>query len=103
MILIKTSEENIIAEYVCNHDITMYQITVHSILSHYNACFTGYNRYCFKRKNKEKNKWDKASLINWRVEIDDNKAEEKDTILHISGRKVDWFSHCIKQYYSQNN
>lgn len=56
MILIKTSEENIIAEYVCNHDITMYQITVHSILSHYNACFTGYNRYCFKRKNKEKNK-----------------------------------------------
>lgn len=50
MILIKTSEENIIAEYVCNHDLTTYQVTVQSILSHYNACFTGYNRNCFKRE-----------------------------------------------------
>lgn len=56
MILIKTSEENIIAEYVCNHDLTTYQVTVHSILSHYNACFTGYNRNVLKEKNKEKNK-----------------------------------------------
>lgn len=56
-----------------------------------------------KEKNKEKNKWDKASLMNWRVEIDDSKAEEKDTILLTSGRKVDWFSLCIKQYCSQNN
>lgn len=56
MILIKTSEGNIIAEYVCNHDITMYQITVDSILSCHIACFIGIIGIVLKEKNKEKNK-----------------------------------------------